>query len=435
MRRFLSLIVLVVVLAGLVGYIYFVDRERADEDAKETVFAAVTADEVEEVQIKSSDGEQSRVRKADGGWRLVEPIEAEADRNELSSIASGLGTIDIQRVVDENAADLAQYGLEPARVEVTFRTKGQQEPRRLLLGEKTPTGGDMYARLPDQRRVFLVSSFLDQTFNKNTFALREKAVLKFDREKADGIELVGVTPLQLAKNESDWRLVKPFAARADYGAAEGSLERIATAQMHGIVDPEGKDLGKYGLDKPRASMTVTAGGQRSTLLIGELENALLYAKDASRPMVFTIAPTLQADVLKPPADYRRKDLFDARSFTVTRAEFKRGAETIALEKAKGADGKETWKNAAGATVDSAKVEDLLSRITALRADSFEPAAHPSLKTPALSVDVRYDGGKTESVTFGRAGDDVFASRSDEPGSARLDAAAFDEAVKALDAVN
>jgi hypothetical protein len=36
------------------------------------------------------------------------------------------------------------------------------------------------------------------------------------------------------------------------------------------------------------------------------------------------------------------------------------------------------------------------------------------------------------VNFGRAGSDVFAGRSDEPGSAKLEAKSFDEAEKALE---
>jgi len=38
------------------------------------------------------------------------------------------------------------------------------------------------------------------------------------------------------------------------------------------------------------------------------------------------------------------------------------------------------------------------------------------------------------VTFARADKDVYASRSGEPGSAKLDASGLDEAMKALDAV-
>ena len=76
------------------------------------------------------------------------------------------------------------------------------------------------------------------------------------------------------------------------------------------------------------------------------------------------------DVFKPVADLRRKDLFDSRTFTATRIEFRRGTETLAFDKSKGKDDKEIWKNAAGKEVDATKADDLLSRMFGLRADSF-----------------------------------------------------------------
>ena len=76
------------------------------------------------------------------------------------------------------------------------------------------------------------------------------------------------------------------------------------------------------------------GSSRATLTLGKTENAVVYAKDASRPMVFTVAPTLKTDVIKTSSDFRRKDLFDSRSFTATHVEFHRGSETIVLDKTK-----------------------------------------------------------------------------------------------------
>ena len=43
----------------------------------------------------------------------------------------------------------------------------------------------MFAKRPNEKRVFLISSFLDSIFNKTAFDLRDKAVLKFDRASAD----------------------------------------------------------------------------------------------------------------------------------------------------------------------------------------------------------------------------------------------------------
>src|SRR5262245_8226263 len=209
MRGVWSPVILAVVLIGLVSYIYFVDSKRdpSGTTTREKPFTAVQADDIEEVQVKSADGETTRLQKADGKWQLVEPVQAAADTGELTTIASSLSTLEIQRVVDENPSDLKQYGLEPARIEIAFRPKGQKDLRRLQIGEKTPTGSDLYARFPDQKRVVLVSSYLDSTFNKNTFALRDRRILLFDRNMVDGLELTrGTSKTRLVKSGSEWKL-------------------------------------------------------------------------------------------------------------------------------------------------------------------------------------------------------------------------------------
>src|SRR5688572_24561112 len=289
MRGIRSTLLLIVVLAGLVGYIYYLNgRESTGTDTKEKVFSAVKEDDIEDVRIKSADGQTTRVQKADGTWKIVEPEAAPADQTELSSIASSLATLEVQSVVDEKASDLKQYGLEPARIEVEFRSKGEKEAKRIEIGERTQTGGDLYARFPGQPRVILLSSFLETTFNKNTFALRDKSVIQIDRDKVDRIEIQkdGKPAVTLAKAGMDWRIVAPLAARADFAAVEGSLERLSSAQMQGIVSPAGTDEKKYKLNPPVASITTAAGSSRATLLFGATENALVYAKDTARPIVF-----------------------------------------------------------------------------------------------------------------------------------------------------
>src|SRR5690349_5682366 len=235
MGRFVSTAALVLVLAGLGGYIYYLDHKspEAADGAKEKPFETVKSDDIEEIQITAS-GESTRLKKSGTTWSIVEPVQADADAGELSSITSSLSSFEVGRVVDEKPADLKGFGLEPPRMDVRFKVKGQGTERRLLLGDKTATGGDLYAKLPDSPRVFLASSYLESTFNKNTFALRDKGVLKVDRQKADGLELKsGPTQLTLAKSGESWTIVKPIAARADYAVVEGAIERLASAQMQG----------------------------------------------------------------------------------------------------------------------------------------------------------------------------------------------------------
>ena len=139
------------------------------------------------------------------------------------------------------------------------------------------------------------------------------------------------------------------------------------------------------------------------------------------------------DLSKDVPEYRHKDMFDARSFTADRVETRRGDETLAFEKSGEGEG-ETWQNAAGETVDTAAVEDVLTKLSNLRAESFEATAHASLGMPVVTVTIAFDGDQTETVAFGRSATDVFAGRADEPGSARVDALLFDETIKAVDAL-
>jgi hypothetical protein len=200
-----------------------------------------------------------------------------------------------------------------------------------------------------------------------------------------------------------------------------------------VVAEEG-DLAMYGLDRPSTTATALIGSSRASLLIGrKAGDGGFYAKDANRPMVFTVEEALVTDLTRDIGEFRRKDLFDSRSFSATRVELQRPGATAAFERTD-AGGQTTWKNAAGQTVETARIEEALTRLSGLRADAFQPAPHPSLKTPLLTAVIRFDENKTETVTFARAGSEVYASRMDEPGSARVDATAFDEALKAADAL-
>jgi hypothetical protein len=435
MRGLKTTIALVLVLGGLVGYIYFVDSKRVapDPNAKPKAFE-VEVDNIDEIEIRSDKGETSRLQRSGDGWQLVAPDKANADTGVVGTVTTNLATLEVQRVVEESPADLKQYGLNPPRVDVGFRAKDKKDFERLLVGDKTPTGGEYYAKTPDSTRVFLISSYLDSIFNRSSFDLRDKEILKFDREAADSIEVVkGPMTLQFAKTSSDWRVVKPIAVRADFAAVEGLMTRLSSTHMQKIVAAEAKDLRTYGLDRPALTASVSSGSSRATLILGKTADEGIYAKDTNRPPVFTVEQSVLTDLGKDAAEYRRKDLFDGRSFTANRVELKRGDQTMVLEKS-GTPGSETWKNGAGQAADVMKVDDLLNTLSNLRAESFENDTNPALRMPVLTATMRFDQNKMESVTFGRSSNAVFASRSDEPGSAKVDTAMFEEALKALDAM-
>jgi len=133
---------------------------------------------------------------------------------EASSIASALAGLDVTRVVDENPASVSDYGLDKPSVEVEFKSADGKPSGKLLIGSKTTTGGSLYARKNDEPKVVLIGEFNQATFNKSTFDLRDKAVLTFDREKVDGLDVtVGAASFELAKKDANWAVAKPIVAR------------------------------------------------------------------------------------------------------------------------------------------------------------------------------------------------------------------------------
>jgi len=444
MRGVRSTIILLVVFLGLLGYVYFYEAKKPlgqeAGEPREKVFT-VEADKIEELRVKPATGDRSVLKKVNGTWTMVEPVQTKADEAEVTSMATNLASLERQRVVDDNPADISQYGLATPRVEVAFRKSGDKEMTRLFLGEKTPTGGDLYAKLPAEKRVFLVSSFLDGTFNRTAFDLRDKKVLVFDREKASALEVMSKDgTVRLALVNSRWQLTTPVAARADASTVDGAIGRMQTAQMKSVVaaDVPEKELGKYGLDKPDVTATVVSGSARATLAIGKTaDDGNLYARDLSRPMVFTVEAALGTDLNKKADDFRPKDLFEFKPFTIVRLEITRGSATVVFEKSKGKDGAEKWRQV-GQTkdLDQPKVDALLSSLSSIAVDKYVDArTKTGIGSPVAVVVAKFDDGtKEEKVTFGRAGSDVFAARSGDTGAAQIAASKLDDVLKSLGAL-
>jgi hypothetical protein len=441
MRGLRSFVVLLVILIGLGAYWWFVESKRdpAAGEKRDKVFG-VDADKIEEITVKSESGEQTTLRKNGSEWQIVQPVTASPDGAEVSGLTTNLSNLEVQRVIDENPADLAEYGLATPRVEVAFKSGGQE--RRLLVGRKTPPGTDLYAKLADSPRVFLISSYLDSTFNRSTFDLRDKTVLKLERDAIDTLAIA--TPkrtVRFAKAGGEWQMTEPVKASADFTAVDGLVSRLNTLQMKSIAAPEPAALGQYGLDTPAASVQLGSGSSQATLILGtKAAEGTVYAKDQSRPAVITVDASLLDELTKDAGDFRQKDLFDARAFNATRVEVARNGQTTAFEKTKtknkeGQD-EEKWQRVAPAAgdVDQAKVENLLSSVTQARATAFvDTLAKTGLDAPALTITIKSDEGKREeTVRFARSGTDGYAAKAGEPGAAKIDTATIDTIVKALD---
>ena len=452
MRGLRSTIALLVVLLGLCAYIYFVVSKKpasGADSAKERVFASLDADTIDEIKVRSELGDATTVRKANAMWQITSPLMVKADAMQAGAIATNLSTLEITRVVDEHPADLKEYGLDSPRVEIEFKASGDKtygENHRLFLGGKSPTGGDLFARRDADTRVLLVAGYTDPIFNRSTFDLRDKAVLDFDRAKVDRIAVsangLGQPAIELAKDGTDWKLTTPIAALVDYSVADALISRLQTTAMKSIDTEQATpaDLKKYGFDKPQGTFVLSAGPAAAASLIigGKATGDDVYVRDASKPIIATVDGGLLNDLRMGPDAYRRKGIFTFRPYSTDRLEFTRDGQTIVLEKIK-AEGQtpEKWHRVTpNGDPDANSMQDLLEKLGSLRATAFiDSTARTGLDKPSLTVYAKFeDGKKEERVSFAKAGMDAYASVPGQPGAVKIDAADFDDVMKALDVV-
>jgi hypothetical protein len=441
MRGLRSLILLIVIALPLSWFAYRDYQKPAGDDGpkKDKVFT-VESDKIDEISVKSEGGERTRLQKSGTEWKIASAADAKPDTGEISGLTSNLSSLELERVVDENPPDLKEYGLAQPRIEVAFKSAGQEHT--LLIGQKTPPGTDLYAKRADDKKVFLIPSHIEGTFNKSTFDLRDKSVVKVDRDKLDALEFTaGDRSSRFVRPAGEWQIAAPVQARADFSAIDGLVSRLAGLQMKSLVDTPDADPKKYGLDKPAATVKFGSGSSQATVVLGgKAAEGTVYARDLSRAPIFTVESNVLDELKKDPSEYRQKDLFDARSFNATRIEIVRAGQTHTFEKtkAKNKEGQdeEKWRQVSPQTraLDQASFDALVSALTGIRATGFvdAPAAAKALAAPELAVTIKFDEGKKEEkVTLGKAGTDAFASRAGEPGAAKVDASGIDNAAKAL----
>src|SRR5215471_19348902 len=196
MRGLKTTIALVVVLGGLFAYIYFVTWKQPEggESAAggtklEKVFAGLQSDKIDEIHVHSEAGESTVLKKDKDGWKITDPVQTAAQESEASGIANALSQLEVARVIDDNPSNLIEYGLGAPRVEIQFKAQGDKDFKTLFIGQKTPTGNNLLAKKSNEKRVFTVAALQDSTFNRSTFDLRDKTVVKFDRDKVDHVDV------------------------------------------------------------------------------------------------------------------------------------------------------------------------------------------------------------------------------------------------------
>src|SRR5438034_9313367 len=116
MTRYWLTIFLAMVLAGLGGYVYFVElpAERAQTliEAETQKILPFEQRDITGLTLRSEAGEVVLASGDNRTWKIAAPLPTEADSREVESLLRALALGTVTRVVEEGATALAPFGLE-----------------------------------------------------------------------------------------------------------------------------------------------------------------------------------------------------------------------------------------------------------------------------------------------------------------------------------
>jgi hypothetical protein len=251
-----------------------VDAERAAKEREEKVFS-FDAKDVVELTIAAKGGTTRLVRHGDG-WRIAAPLDAEADRFAANAIAEKLASLKRTReVAPPPGGDLARYGLaEPAlRVEATL-ADGRKET--LAAGDESAFDGSLFVR-PTTGAVLVVPGDVRFTLERDATALREKRLVRFDREK---VAVVDAGAWKLERRGEGWSLPGGPADPAKVSALLGALETLRATRFLDGAAPS-----TLGLARPSRTVRLAdgAGNELARLEVGKVQGDDAFVRSGRVP--------------------------------------------------------------------------------------------------------------------------------------------------------
>jgi hypothetical protein len=429
-----ALLIATALFALLGAGIWWSNRDIREKDAQPSKDAppkvlALVESEIVKAEIRRAAGESTRLeRDASGLWKLVEPA-FPVDRDAVGALIASLSSLSSEKVVEEQAGDLAGFGLAQPGTQIVLTLKGGKT-RTIALGDEAPVGGGSYVKVDGDARVFTVSSMTRTGIDKFAADLRDKRLLTFDGEKLARVEWTAKgSTIELAKTGGgDWAIVKPKPMRADGWQVEELLRKLREAKLDPLLTSDQMtDLAKqFTGSAPLASVALTDAAGTQRLEVRKNKEGKYYARSSVVEGFHMLQDDMGKNFDKTAEDLRNKKIFDFGFSDPGKVEYRDGSRQMVLSKAG-----DRWLSGTK-PMDSVGVQSLIDRLRELSAVKFVDAG---FTTAVVEITVTSKEGKlTEKAGLAKVGDKYLARREGEAGLYELEGKTVDELMAAAGSI-
>lgn len=429
-----SLVVATAVLLVLIGTLYWSGHRKPADDVVKASAGAPPAilkldqSAITKLELKEKNAAPIVLTKNNSNaWQIVQPKSLSADQSTVSSALSSLCSLNSERLVEDKAPDLKQFGLDQPAVEVGI-TEKNNKAHQLLIGDDTPTGSAVYAKLAGDPRIFTIASYSKTNIDKRLNDLRDKRLLTLSADKISRLEITrNNQEIEFDRNQDEWQIRKPKPMRADSVQVGELVAKLSDARMDltGTSGNATESASAFARATPVAIAKVTDPSGIQELQVRKNQDTY-YAKSSVVGGVYKVDSSLGQAFDKNLEDLRNKKVFDFGFNDPTKIEMHSGPKAYFLSKG----GNDWWSN--GKKMDAASVQLLVSDLRDLTATAFVDSGFAA---PGIELTVASDSGKrVERVSIAKLGNGFVAKRENEPTLYRLESTPIDAVEKDADAI-
>ena len=322
MKRYRSALILLLILAIMSGGYYFYTymwpqlnaAGAGEEETTTTASSSISlvdkpSDELSALTVRYLSEEYVAVKEkvmeknADSGterevtrWRLDNRNDFPVDSSKLSTAATNFCVITSTKVVEENAANLTQYGFGSLNSATAVGKFTDGTEITLEIGDKNPTNDAYYIRVNGGNTVYLGSTYSSEKIMLKKSDIADLKLFSLTEADIARIEMTrGGSPLFTAWNKGEyaWELDSPVIAPLNTTAQGMILQSIEDVSASEYTEIGAEDLSAYGLDKPRYTLTfeLSDGDGAIELIIGneKATRSTVYAMMGDTTDVFVLS--------------------------------------------------------------------------------------------------------------------------------------------------
>jgi hypothetical protein len=428
-RGLLVALGLLVVLAGGIWYSSRAGKGKDAADKAEVTPNVLTLKvaDITRVELAHHGGETTVLEKdATGEWRITAPVAYPVDRDAVSSLIAILAGVGSEKVVDDKAADLSQYGLTEPALAVTVGLK-DGKTRKFAIGDAASIGSAFYASAQGDSHVYTVATYTKEALDKTSADLRDRRLLTFNSDKLARVVLAAhKTETEFGKNASgDWQIVKPKPYRADVFSVDDLVRRLKDVKLDATLsaDDQKKTAATFASAAPVATVTVTDANGSQKLEIRKVKakeekDDKYYARSSVVEGVYAVEAATAKAFDKTTDDFRNKRIFDFGFNDPSRLDYHSAKVQTTVSKAG-----EKWFRG-GKPLDSNSIQTLIDKLRDLSATKF---AESGFSASGIEIAVvSSDGKKTEKVSLAKSGSEWLARREGDASLYVIPAATVDE---------